>query len=303
MIKIDMNSEENSEIIGILSKVMNLFTYSLISIIIKASLSKLHPLQIIFLMNVMGATITSTILLAKKQSVLPNKFTKQYLVRGIVFTIGITTWISSLKFIPITEATAISYLTPIMAGLFGTVILKEKFKKHIVMSLLLSVLGMTIILKPFQEGKVLTEGIVLALLSALAWSVHDVIAKIQTRTQTWIRQSHMMFCIVSVFSFPMALYTWAPMDYRYVVLALVIGVLSLINKFFLVKALAKTDLTILAPVTFLRLVFTAIMAYIVFGEVLDTYSTIGVIIVIYSTLLMVKRLKNMKSTNGGSGKS
>jgi len=289
---IDM-SKKNPEIVGILSKTMNLFTYSLLSVIIKLSLSHIHTFQIIFLMNAAGFLLTSIILLSKKNTIMIGTISKTYLARGVVFTLGIITWISAIKFIPITEATAISYLTPIMAGLFGTVLFKEKFNKHILFSLLLSIIGMIIILKPSQTN-ILAQGVSLALLSAISWAVHDVIVKLQTRTESWLKQSHTMFFMVSIFTLPMALYVWQPVEPKYILLSIVVGILSVINKFFLVKALSKTNLIILAPITFLRLVFTSAMAYVVFGEIIDIYSITGVIVIIYSTLLMIKSLRNKR---------
>ena len=45
------------------------------------------------------------------------------------------------------------------------------------------------------------------------------------------------------------------------------------------------------------------MAYIAFGEIIDIYSIIGVVLIICSTLFMLKTVRIKKNTNGGSGKS
>ena len=98
-----------------------------------------------------------------------------------------------------------------MAGIFASLLFKENLNKNIIISLLISILGMVIILKPFQNV-ILANGVSLAILSAISWAAHDVIVKLQTRTESWLKQSHTMFFIVSVFTLPMATYVWAPIS-------------------------------------------------------------------------------------------
>lgn len=285
--------EISYEIVGISYKIMNLLTYSILSVVIKLSLSNIHSLQLVFLMNAAGLLLTTIILLSKKERITPHKISKTYMTRGLAFTLGIITWISALKIIPITEATAISYLTPIIAGLIGTTLFKEKFTKNTIISLFLSILGMVIILKPFQNN-IMLEGVSLALLSAILWAIHDAIVKSQTLKDSWIEQSHIMFLIVSVLTLPMAIYVWQTVEPKYLICAAIVGILSVINKFFLINALSKTGLVILAPISFLRLVFTSAMAYMIFGETIDLYTVLGVMIIIYSTLIMVRSLKSKR---------
>lgn len=287
----------NQHTSGIIFKILNLFTYSLLSIIVKISLTHTHAFQILFFLNIAGLTITSSILAFKSKTILPTtKLNKFYISRSIVYTLGIVFWASALTLIPITEATAISYLTPLIAAFFGVIILKEEMNSSILFSLILGIIGMLIILKPFNNNILLT-GVSFAIASALMWSVHDVIVKFQTKSDSWLQQAHIVFFLVSIISAPMAIYVWKPIDLKYLILCLLIGVLSVINKFFLVTALSKTQLVTLAPISFLRLIFTAVMAYLFFGEVVDSYSIFGALVIIYSTRLMIKKSSKMLTKN------
>lgn len=283
----------NQHTSGIIFKILNLFTYSLLSIIVKISLAHTHTFQILFFLNIAGLTITSTILALKEKTILPtSKVNKFYISRSIVYTLGIVSWASALTLIPITEATAISYLTPLIAAFFGVIILKEEINRSIILSLILGLIGMLIILKPFNNNILLT-GISFAIASALMWSVHDVIVKFQTKSDGWLQQTHIVFFLVSIISAPMAIYVWKPIDIKYVILCLLVGALSVINKFFLVTALSKTQLVTLAPISFLRLIFTAVLAYLFFGEIVDSYSLFGAVVIVYSTRLMIKKSSKM----------
>ena len=56
----------------------------------------------------------------------------------------------------------------------------------------------------------------------------------------------------------------------------------------------------LATISFVRIIFTAILAYLIFGEIMEYDSILGVIVIILSTSLVVKHTSKMY---GGSGKS
>jgi len=287
----------NQHTSGIIFKILNLFTYSLISIIIKISLTHTHTFQILFFLNIAGLTVTSTILALKEKTVIPtSKINKFYISRSAIYTLGIVFWVSALTFIPITEATAISYLTPLIAAFFGVIILKEEINGSIIISMILGIIGMIIILKPFNNN-ILLSGVSLAVASAIMWSVHDVIVKFQTKSDSWLQQAHIIFFLVSIISAPMAIYVWKPIDIKYLILCLFIGVLSVLNKFFLVTALSKAQLVTLAPISFLRLVFTAGMAYLFFHEIVDSYSIFGVLVIIFSTRLMIKKSSKIPIKN------
>lgn len=278
----------NVTTIGILSKIMNLVVYSTISILLKISLSHVHTFQILFLLNISGLLITSTIFSLKRTNILKIRYIDRfYISRSLMYTFGIITWVYSLSLLPITEATSISYITPLLASLLGIFLFKETINKPILFATILGIVGVVIILKPFT-GNIATQGITFALLSAILWAVHDVLVKIQSRKESWLRQAHIVFLLVSLFSLPLALSVWKPIIPKYLFICLGLGLLSIINKFFLIKALSKVPLVLLSPISFLRLAFTAILAYLLFGEVLDIYSIVGVVTIIYSTSIVIR---------------
>lgn len=277
----------NTTTTGVVSKIMNLVVYSTISILLKISLTHVHTFQILFLLNLSGLAVTSAIFILKGNNVFKTSYIDRfYLSRGIIYTLGIITWVYALSMIPITDATSISYATPLIAALIGIFLFKEVLNKQIIIATLLGVLGMVIILKPFKST-LSTQGVSFAFLSALLWAVHDVLVKVQSKREHWLKQAHIIFMLVSILSLPLSISVWQPIDLKYIIICLGIGVLSIINKFFLIHALSKVPLVLLSPVSFFRLVFTSAIAYILFNEILDFYSVIGVIIILYSTSIAV----------------
>jgi len=295
-------SKTKNHLTGILYKIANLITYSVISVIIKLSLMHdVDMFQILLLLNVAGMTITSSIAITQKLSPFSYlKLDKLSTSRSIAYVFGSIFWVLCLKYIPINEATALSYFTPLITVALGVISFRERLSKHVLFSMILGLIGMYIILKPFQNS-VLWTGVIFAFISSAMWAIHDTIIKFQTNKETpWIHQAHTIFSVVSLILLPFALHQWHPIDIKYAVLCLLLGGLTLLNKFFLITAISKSQLVNLAPIAFLRLAFTAAMAYVVFGEIISYEGVIGVIIILLSTSLMVR---NAKKIDGGSGKS
>lgn|GEM_PF-1559661 len=295
-----MNSKKHA-ISGILFKMANLLTFSVMSIIIKISIGHLHSYQLLFLLNIGCLIITTSTLLLKKRNIVSAITVNRFSVsRSVAFTGGTILWVLAIGSLPITEATAISYLTPLMMALLGISFLGEKLTKQIVLALLLGIAGMIIILKPFTND-VFFPGLAFALLSALMWAIHDVIIKFQTnKSEPWFEQIHTLCFLVSLLISPFAIYNWEPIEPKYILICLSLAPLTILNKFFLISAISRSKLVNLAPISFVRIIFTAILAYLIFGEIMEYDSILGVIVIILSTSLVVKHTSKMY---GGSGKS
>ena len=271
---------------GIYFRVINLLLYSYVTVIVKIAAKELNYFQIMFMYGSIGAAISYLI----HRHFLPSKplrFDRVYIVRG-GFNLGaMATWILAIQTIKLTEATAISYLYPIFSVIFGVMFFREKFTRYTLLGLILSMVGMAIILKPNFANMAL-GGAVLAVVSALCLTSDHAISKHQSHKDGWIEQSMYLLFWLAVLTAPMAIWNWKWMDVKTLLIIIAISVMWVANKALLVSALARTDLTILSCVTFVKLVYVSIFAYIHFGEVLDKYSVIGVVVILMSTLIALR---------------
>ena len=55
------------------------------------------------------------------------------------------------------------------------------------------------------------------------------------------------------------------------------------------RAYRHADMVTLLPLDFLRLLFTAILAWLIFGEVMDAYTLAGALIILVSAFYIVRR--------------
>ena len=72
-----------------------------------------------------------------------NKKNKQfYWARGLAHGFGVILWFFAMARIPVSEVTAIGYITPIFVSIAAFIFLKEKFSLSIIGALVICMIGM-----------------------------------------------------------------------------------------------------------------------------------------------------------------
>lgn len=278
---------------GIFFKVLNLLIYSFISINLKFVIEqKIHIYQVVFLSAFFGLIISNIIPHRNNKPTYKYTITKMYILRGICSTVGLVCWVKSLSIIPLVEATAISYITPIFASILSLLLLKERITLNLFIAITLGFIGMMVIVRPGAD--VLYAGSIMAVISAFAWALHDVIVRYNSKTDNYFYQMHLAFLMVVVFSMPLAITHWVSLTLTQWIHITFIGALLTLNKIFLVQALSNTTLIILSPISFLRLIFTSILAYLFFSETIDFYIVIGSLIIIFATSITIRESTKLK---------
>ena len=110
---------------------------------------------------------------------------------------------------------------------------------------------------------------------------------------------------LSLFSLPFAIFDWKnPENLLEIFLLTFIGIIFLFNSLALFLAIKHADLTTLMPIDFSGMIFTAILSYLVFGEIIKINTLIGSIIVFVSSLYLIyqesKKAKDFSKISEGN---
>jgi len=209
-----------------------------------------------------------------------------YIYRSVINIVGMYLWIKALTSMPMNDATAIGYLTPIFASIGAVWVLNEKFERYHLVAMLGGLLGMIIILQP--TGDILNNvGIIYAVSSAIAWAVNDVICKVQTTHDSLFSQLFLLFAFGSLITFPLAVFHWQAITMKEISALMECSFIALLNISVLFLALSKAPLTLLMPLSFARLIFMAIGSYIIFEETLKFRTVFGSVFIILSSMYLV----------------
>ncbi|MDR2788176.1 MAG: DMT family transporter, partial [Candidatus Accumulibacter sp.] len=99
----------------------------------------------------------------------------EQVLRGLLLLLGSVLFISAIKFMPLAEATAISYLTPLFVTLMSVFFLKEKVEPARWIAILCSFAGVLIIIRP--GSGVFAWASLLPILNATTFAIYQIVTR------------------------------------------------------------------------------------------------------------------------------
>ncbi|WP_170404294.1 DMT family transporter [Ruegeria arenilitoris] len=201
--------------------------------------------------------------------------------------VGITLVFASVAFIPMADATAISFLNPVFAMVLAVPLLKEGVGPWRWLAAAVALTGALILLRPTPDS--FQPAALLALAAAASIGMELIfIKKLSGREipiQILLVNNAMGLMIASVavsFVFQMP----TPQQWA----ALVgIGVLMACAQACFVNGMARADASFVAPISYATLIFAAFYDFAVFGVIPDAVSQIGSAIILTGGLILVWR--------------
>ncbi|MBT4922368.1 MAG: DMT family transporter [Rickettsiales bacterium] len=284
-----MVNHNTSQIIGISWMVLHCLLISIMSAMVRDISSQFHVFEIVFFYNFAAFLfMLPFVFISGRYKDLRTRKFKLHLSRAILGVISLTMYFYAFTVIPLTEARAIALTGPLVSSLFAIIFLKERMGWHRTLALIIGFLGALFILRP---GTASFSYVYIMVLSSVGmWAVIDLIIKIMTRTESAYNQVFYLSGLMSVFSLPGAIFYWqTPESYSAWATLFGLGAIFLINIIAIFNAFKYADITAVMPFDFSGMVFTTIIAYLAFNEVIDTPTAIGSLIIVVSSVYIAKR--------------
>lgn len=232
------------------------------------------------------------------KSAFRTKRFSSHVARACIGLVGMETWFHCVSILPLNQATALSYTAPLFTTLFAAVYLREKITQPRMVALVIGFFGAMVILRPDPEHFDIRA--LWVMLATSMWAIAGILVKSLTRTEPAIRIVFYMSGFMSFFSLPFALFHWEWLGWHEWGVMLLVAIASLGAQVFLARAYTFAEVSSLMPYDFGRLIFTAIYAYILFGETSDFTSWVGAAIIIGSAVIVTRRENRKKANSAAS---
>lgn len=223
---------------------------------------------------------------------------KLYGYRTISGVAGMTMLFYALSIIPLTETIALTFTVPIITTILAIFFLGEKVGIHRWTAIIISFIGVLVILRPGGETFKLASLLVLA--TTFCWSVSNILVKKLTATDDPKVIVFLMMVIMTPFSLPLALSVWQTPTTTELIWLFALGWISNQAQFAMTNAYSKTDMNVVLPFDFSRLIFISIMAYVFFGEIIDSWTVAGALIIFLSSVYVARREKKKALVDNAS---
>ena len=165
-----------------------------------------NPPSVIFYRFTFAVIILAVILLVQK---VPFKITKYefkvLLSLGVLFAASALSLYTSFKHLDSGVASTILFAYPVMVAVIMAVFFKEKASMMMILSIILSVIGILLLYQGDGDAKMSLWGVILVLISSLTYAVYIVVVN---RTQISMPPFKMTFYIMAFAAVVIAIYSF-----------------------------------------------------------------------------------------------
>jgi len=214
---------------------------------------------------------------------------KRQILRNIVHYSAQCCWLLALTLIPLAQVISIEFTMPIWTAILAVAFLGERMGLWKNTAVVLGLVGVVIIVRPF-DGAV-SSGQLIALAAAVGYAISVTLVKSLTRTDRVIVIMFWMVVIQAALGVVPALAVWQwPSAYVWGWL-LVIGFCGTYSHWCLTQALLHADATIVVPMDFLRVPLAALTGWLVYAERVDLLTVLGAALILGGNLLNLRAAK------------
>lgn len=277
-----------SHLFGILYFITAMAFFSGMNVMIRHMAGDLDPLQMVFIRNAFSFLMLLPFALRHGLSEVKTTRPGRHILRSVVGLTAMESWFYSLAHMPVNTATAISFSAPLFSTVFAVFLLGERIGWMRITALLIGFAGVVIILDPSATAT-LDLHVLVVLFATAMMALSGIIVKTLTVTEpSWRIVLYMTF-IMSLLSLPPALTVWTMPSLSMIGQLAVIAFLSTTAQMALTQALKEEYIVVLVPFEFLRLVFTALLAWIALSEILTLETVLGSLIIVGSSAFITWR--------------
>jgi drug/metabolite transporter (DMT)-like permease len=219
-----------------------------------------------------------------------------HLGRGMISVCGMFLNFAALARLPLVDATAISFASPLITVIFAALLLKEDVRIFRWSAVVVGFVGVLVMLWPYLDlvGKMTAStATTVGALCALASAFTNAGSVIQTRRLT---DSETTSSIVFYFSLICAIaglatwpFGWETPSAGELVALISIGVLGGLSHIILTESYRYAPASVVAPFDYLAMLWAFLFGFAVFGEIPTIHVYIGSIIVAGAGLFVIWR--------------
>ena len=265
--------EKNSKLYPVVLIILSCFFFSILAALIKYLNYFIHPFEQAFFRNLFSIFILIPLFLILKKKYIKSKKKKILFLRSLFGAITMLLLFWSYTLIPLSQAMAISFSTPLFIFLGGIVIFKERTNLKTILVLLLGFFFTLLIIRPDLEIKL---GTIVALCAAVSHAITGLLVKNLTKTESVYSIMFYMVLFMSPLTFLPSYSVWElPDSFNVWLLLFLLALVGTTGNFLWTKAISIAPMTEIMPYDFSKLIFSTIFGIIFFEESFDYITLTG----------------------------
>jgi drug/metabolite transporter (DMT)-like permease len=220
-----------------------------------------------------------------------------HVLRGLIGVTSMSLGFFALTRLPLPEATAIGYASPLIIVILSAVLLQERVYIFRWTTVLVGLVGVMIILWPrltvFSSDTGLADAEAIGAIAALFGAILSAFAMLQVRTLVQTERSEAIVTYFFISASLLSLLTvplgWVWPTPEQAALLIGAGFFGGIGQLLLTNCYRHADMSVIAPFEYVSLILTIIIGLVIFGDVPTLTMVIGALIIVASGIAVILR--------------
>ena len=274
--------------VGILLLLSSIGLITIVDVAAKYLTADLHAVQLVwgYFLGIF-VHLLGFLLIRRRRGSLHTRRPVLQLVRSALLVASIACLFVGLTYLPITEATAISFMSPLFIVVLSVPLLGERVDAHRWIAVLIGLAGVLVIIRP--GGGIAHWAAFMPLISAIAFACYQIATRILVASDS-------TFTILFYTGFGGFFWTclivpffWTTPTAVHWLSFILLGGLGVAAHFCLIKAFELAQASLLAPFNYSKLVWATLLGYVVFADLPSLNTLAGCALIIASGLYIVLR--------------
>ncbi len=266
------------------------FCFALLDTGLKLMAEHFHPFQVAFLRSL--ASLPFLIALVPSQGGFASLWTRRWhllILRGVIGVAMLCSFIYAYAMLPLADAYAIFFTSPLFLTALSVPMLKEKVGKHRWAAVLVGFVGVLIMVQPGGET-MLGLGALAALVGTLIYTLNVIATRKLSRTETTGAITVYFTAAMAGTAGLLAIPVWQPVDWMAVLPLLGgIGIAGAIGQVFVTQAFRHGSVAVIAPFEYSSMIWAVMLGYLIWGDFPTSNVWLGCAIVVAAGLYILHR--------------
>ncbi len=207
-----------------------------------------------------------------------------HLLRGLIATATMFSFILGLTLLPLAETTAIAFAAPLFIALLSVPLLGERVDPLPLIAAFVGFVGVLIVVRPGAAG--FQVGALVVVIAAICYALLMITARLYGgREHLWAMVFYVTLVPLIVSALLLPLF-WKPPQLVHWLGFISAGVLGVVAMSFITLAFKHAPASIAAPFDYTAMVWAVLLGWLIWGELPDTWVYVGTAVIIASGLLV-----------------
>ena len=233
------------------------------------------------------AIVLASIGFRRSKNVLLTTQPRLQVWRGLLVIISSVLFVTGLQYLPISVATTTFYISPIFVTALSILFLNESVGRRRWIATIVGLCGVILVVRPGTSA--FTLAALLPISSAVFWAGALIVTRKISgleQAQTTLLYTALVGLVVLTALLP---FNWVTPTVGNVALGIFIGFAATSGQWLIIFAYRYADASVLAPFSYVQIIWASMIGFSAFGEVSDRWTYIGAAVIMASGVYTAHR--------------